>query len=237
MQNNSLSKVVVIFLVGIIALIYLANKLIRENQFPSLNEFLASTSTPKIFSGDLSNTSSSTDNSGSVDKNDVASSSIIEATSSIGVSSNDAAVASSSIAVDTTSASTSKETVENDSSGGLRVIPIRAPLGTIRAMIADSTESQEKGLGDRASLAKNAGMLFIFNVPGDYGFWMKDMSFPIDMVWVNRDKTVVGIARNVATSSFPGVFDPPSPIIYVLELNANASKRLGIATGTKLLFN
>ncbi|MDE2037990.1 MAG: DUF192 domain-containing protein [Patescibacteria group bacterium] len=118
----------------------------------------------------------------------------------------------------------------------LSIEPIKAPRGTIRAFVASTSDEQEKGLGDRASLPADEGMLFPFAAPGDYGFWMKDMRFDLDMVWISADKRVAGVARGVRADSYPEVVYPPSPISYVLELDAGRAAELGIATGTRLVF-
>ncbi len=68
----------------------------------------------------------------------------------------------------------------------------------VRAQIADTEELQDKGLGGRASLGENDGMLFQFAAPGRYAFWMKGMNFPIDFIWI-KDGKVVGITPNAPT--------------------------------------
>ncbi|MEK7176049.1 MAG: DUF192 domain-containing protein [Patescibacteria group bacterium] len=94
---------------------------------------------------------------------------------------------------------------------------------TILVEIADTTEKLARGLSGRKSLSPGSGMLFVFSEIGSYGFWMKDMKFPIDIAWLERiDNSfrIVGIERNVSPESFPHVFYPPVPIKYVVETNA-----------------
>lgn len=119
----------------------------------------------------------------------------------------------------------------------LKVITIEAPAGSISVEVASTSEEQAKGLGQRLSLPDNQGMLFPFMYPGDYGFWMKDMHFPLDMVWISSDKKVVSITPNISPDTYPTVFYPPLAISYVLELNAGAAKEFGIATDTELVFS
>ena len=92
------------------------------------------------------------------------------------------------------------------------------------------------GLSYRKFLPSDQGMLFIFPESGSYGFWMKDMNFSLDMVWLDQDKKVVGIVTNATPESYPDVFMPPSLIKYVLELNAGVAGKMGMATGTMLGF-
>ena len=119
----------------------------------------------------------------------------------------------------------------------LRSIDLHAPKGVIHIEIADTDASREQGLSDRASLPSDNGMLFVFDTPGQYGFWMKDMHFPLDMVWINADKTVVGVTKDLLPSTYPSIFPPPSPISYVLEINAGSAETFGIIKGTSVSFD
>lgn len=94
--------------------------------------------------------------------------------------------------------------------------------------------AQEKGLGGRATVPENYGMLFVFPNDGRYGFWMKDMIVPIDIIWLSDNGTIVGIDADVATSTYPAVFYPPELVRYVLETRAGEALRQGWSTGTAL---
>jgi len=122
----------------------------------------------------------------------------------------------------------------NNVNSGL--LDIKGPSGTIHAMIATTSEDQEKGLGGRKSLGLDQGMLFVFDDSASRSFWMKDMFIPLDMVWINDDKTVAGVSSNIPPDSYPNIFMSPGPVMYVLELNASTSQNFGIATGTTLDF-
>lgn len=87
--------------------------------------------------------------------------------------------------------------------------------------VADTRESRRQGLSGRESLAENEGLLFTFENPGTYPFWMRDMHFPIDIIWIQEDKTIVGVAENLSPDTFPQTFPPPEPITYVLEVHAD----------------
>lgn len=116
-------------------------------------------------------------------------------------------------------------------------IAVTAPNGTINVEIADTDDLRARGLSYRESLASDGGMLFVFQISGIYGFWMKDMNFPLDMVWVDANHKVVAIDSDIATSTYPDSIFPPSDISYVIELNAGAARQFGIATGTVLMFD
>ena len=61
--------------------------------------------------------------------------------------------------------------------------------GTIvTAEIVDTKEKLELGLSGREGLSFNKGMLFVFPKTGYHSFWMKDMSFPIDIIWLSKEK-------------------------------------------------
>lgn len=96
-------------------------------------------------------------------------------------------------------------------------------------------DALQKGLSDRDAIAPWRGMLFQFDKPGTYGFWMKDMYFPIDIVWMNGH-SVAGVLHDVPIphdKDIPTYF-PPNSIDHVLELRAGRAHELGITTGTRM---
>ncbi|MFA6341035.1 MAG: DUF192 domain-containing protein, partial [Candidatus Paceibacterota bacterium] len=76
----------------------------------------------------------------------------------------------------------------------------------IKVDIADDDCKRSLGLSGRRSLKDDEGMLFIFDKVGNYGFWMKDMLFPIDIIWADADLNVVGIEKDALPSTYPEVF-------------------------------
>ena len=101
--------------------------------------------------------------------------------------------------------------------------------------VADSSASREKGLSGRESLAGNRGMLFVFDEPGKYCFWMKDTLFPLDMIWLDREHRVKHIEKNVQPSSYPSQeFCYEGQAKYVIELNKGEVNRAGITINDKL---
>ena len=99
---------------------------------------------------------------------------------------------------------------------------------SIKVEIADTVESRAQGLSGKKTLQDGTGMLFIFDEPGQYGFWMKDMNFAIDIVWISESFEVIGIEHEVTPETFPTIFYPPGPVRYVLELPAGFSRNRGI---------
>ncbi|TSC90524.1 MAG: hypothetical protein G01um10142_420 [Parcubacteria group bacterium Gr01-1014_2] len=60
------------------------------------------------------------------------------------------------------------------------------------------------------------------------------MNFPIDVIWLDENYRVVDIAHNVRPDSFPEIFEPRAPALYILEVNAGFARRNGIETGDDL---
>ena len=105
----------------------------------------------------------------------------------------------------------------------------------INVEIADNFEERAKGLMFRDRLPENVGMLFIFENEGNYPFWMMNMRFNIDMIWIGSDGNVVYIVKDVPPCSAScKVIDPNSDARYVLEVDAGFADRYGIIEGSTL---
>ena len=104
--------------------------------------------------------------------------------------------------------------------------------------IARTPETRERGLMERDGLKPGTGMLFIFEAPGRYGFWMKNMKFPIDILWIDRLGNVVYISENTpACSLYPcPVYIPPDLVKYVLEIPAGDASLNQISLSDKAVF-
>jgi phosphatidylglycerol---prolipoprotein diacylglyceryl transferase len=111
----------------------------------------------------------------------------------------------------------------------------------IKIEVVNSSRSHEQGLSDRDEIGSD-GMLFIFPQKGVHRFWMKDMKFDIDMIWI-LDGEVRGITSNVKhpelgknTASQLEVYKPPQEINQVLEVPAGEAGRWKLQVGDKLSF-
>ena len=102
--------------------------------------------------------------------------------------------------------------------------------------LADTPEKRTQGLSGKAYLPANTTMLFKFDTPDTYGIWMKDMLFPIDIVWLDKNKMIVNLISSADPSTYPHVFYPPKDSLYVLELNAGLIKDRGLKLGDEILF-
>lgn len=108
---------------------------------------------------------------------------------------------------------------------------------TLHLLEAKNEKDKEVGLSGRPSLPEDNGMLFPFDKPGYYAFWMKDMRFPLDIIFL-KDKHVVTIFKNIpppksANEQLP-VYKPTEPVDMVLEINAGKADKLGIKQGDTL---
>jgi len=117
---------------------------------------------------------------------------------------------------------------------------INAPgISRFQVEVATTPEQLRKGLSDRAYLAPRSGMLFIFGNIGLQSMWMPSMNFPLDIVWIDTNKTIVKIEENVQPcfqnkncKSYSSVY----PVKYAIELNAYDASRIGLYVGLKLSF-
>lgn len=102
---------------------------------------------------------------------------------------------------------------------------------TLNVEVVSSDFDRMKGLGNRKELAKDTGMLFIFDSEDIHGIWMRDMQFPIDILWLDKNMQVIAMKENVSQWTYPLMFYPNKPAKYVLEINAGAAKRYDIKVG------
>lgn len=112
---------------------------------------------------------------------------------------------------------------------------------TYKLILAKTDSEKVKGLSERDSLPKDQGMLFIFKDKAEYGFWMKNMKFPIDILYISDNKIVEIVEnapapdKNTSPSNLP-VYKPAEAVNYVLELNANEVKENKVKKGESVEF-
>ena len=108
--------------------------------------------------------------------------------------------------------------------------------------VAVTGAERSQGLSGRATLEPDTGMLFVYDSDGPRTFWMPDMHFPLDMIWIRSDCVVTGVTANVPNppASTPRDQLPryPSdgPVRFVLELKAGQAAAHGITTDDKVQF-
>ena len=107
----------------------------------------------------------------------------------------------------------------------------------LKVEIADTPQKRIDGLSGRQNLDQNKGMLFIFEKPDHYSFWMKNMKFPIDIIWIDENKKIIDITKNASQESYPERFSPKIPAKYVLEVNAGWADKHNVKIGSTFLLN
>lgn len=124
-----------------------------------------------------------------------------------------------------------------------QALDITVGTTTIYAQVADTNNKRSLGLSFTESLAEKAGMLFLFDDVGQKNFWMKDMYFDLDIIWLDENKQVVGFFEKVSKDTYnknhpeySRIFHSPDTTKYVLEVNAGTIEKLRIKTGDKLDF-
>jgi hypothetical protein len=120
---------------------------------------------------------------------------------------------------------------------------------SFKVELAVTQEQRTQGLAGRAGLAPGAGMLFVFDAEGRYSFWMKEMRFPLDLVWIGPSAegcTVVDITHK-APPPPPGhpseeglaelpLYTPVGPARYVLEVNGGETEAAGVRVDSRVEF-
>jgi len=107
---------------------------------------------------------------------------------------------------------------------------------TLRLELASTEEERTQGLMFRESIPRDAGMLFLFETPEARPFWMKNCHFPLDIVHMATDGTVVDVLADVppCTADPCPTFAPKAPSTTVLEINSGAAAKNGLVPGAKV---
>jgi uncharacterized membrane protein (UPF0127 family) len=127
----------------------------------------------------------------------------------------------------------------NEMTGQLQYQQTNLSVGTrtIELDIADTPAKMHLGLGGRASLATDKGMLFAYTDTGQRCFWMKDMKFSIDILWLDNQKKIGHIEKSLSPDTYPQTYCPNVAAQYVIELQAGTSGVDGLNEGDTLNFN
>lgn len=105
---------------------------------------------------------------------------------------------------------------------------------SIAVTVADTDKERVRGLGGAEHLDSREGMLFVFPATDNYQFWMKDMLFSIDIVWIDSNWQVVHVEHGVSPDTYPATFGAGVLSQYVLEVSAGVAAELGIREGDNL---
>lgn len=104
--------------------------------------------------------------------------------------------------------------------------------------VARTQNQQEVGLAKYRTLAQNKGMYFPFDHADYYTFWMKNMHFPIDIIFINNKKIVTIYSNVREEKSYQDfLYKPTSPSNAVLEINASLAKKYGFKIGDPVIIS
>jgi uncharacterized membrane protein (UPF0127 family) len=103
--------------------------------------------------------------------------------------------------------------------------------------VADTEATREQGLSGTKGLDAKEGLLMIFDKPDYYAIWMKDMNYPIDVIWIDNNLRVVDITESLLPDSYPSIFEPKEPARMALEVNARFAATYHIAVGDTVRIN
>lgn len=114
---------------------------------------------------------------------------------------------------------------------------IRFAGQNVRVEIADTPAERELGLSGRERLGEKEGMIFVFDSPGRHAFWMKDMLFPLDIIWLDENLKVIYIKKDARPESYPEIFLPGEDAKYVLEVVAGFADKYNLKEGDGVELN
>lgn len=134
--------------------------------------------------------------------------------------------------------------VQNYLKDGKMSFFLKTPIVTIgnhnfKVAVAASQQEREVGLSEAKSLQQNQGMIFLFEKPDYYSFWMRHMKFPIDIIYINKD-AIVTIRNNAqppnGNTESPTIYTPTAPSDKVIEIQAGLSEKYNFKSGDKVKY-
>jgi uncharacterized protein len=106
-------------------------------------------------------------------------------------------------------------------------------LGVVDSEVADSSGERYTGLSDHESLGEDEGMLFVFENEDERSFVMRDMAFPIDMIFVGEDGWITTI-HEAPTEEGSDLTSYRGDAKWVLEVNYGYAAEHGIEEGDRV---
>jgi uncharacterized membrane protein (UPF0127 family) len=134
---------------------------------------------------------------------------------------------------------TTQPAPNNTATSGYKKINVTVNGIPLVADVAITSDQRSKGLAVKDTLAENESMLFVFSKANIYGFWMKNMKFPIDIIWLDTDRYVIHIEHSLepcGTSSCPSYL-PDGNAQYVLETVAGFATKYNVTENTLVEFD
>lgn len=125
------------------------------------------------------------------------------------------------------------------SNNGYRQVNITVNDVRLVADIAATNDQRSKGLSVKDTLNENEGMLFVFDTEREHSFWMKNMKFPIDIIWLDDDQEVVHVEHSLEPcipDSFCPTHKPDRNSLYVLETVSGFAQKYNVTDNTYVDF-
>jgi uncharacterized membrane protein (UPF0127 family) len=99
--------------------------------------------------------------------------------------------------------------------------------------VAETKKQQTQGLMNKEALEENEGMLFEYAEEGEHNIWMKNMRFPIDIIWLDENKKVIYLQENAqpCSESFCQIYKANKLSKYVIELPAGTADKINLQIG------
>ena len=104
----------------------------------------------------------------------------------------------------------------------------------VKASVAQSWPDRIKGLSDTPYLPEDVVKLFIFDSAAQHSIWMKDMNYAIDIIWVDEEGKIVHLEEEASPESYPAMFVPKVPALYVIETVAGFVEKNSISLGQEV---
>jgi len=106
---------------------------------------------------------------------------------------------------------------------------------TVKAEVADNPLKRIEGLMSKKTLPDNEGMLFIFDDENYHGIWMMNMTFSIDILWINKDLKIIDIVEGAQPCKINcPIYLPNEKALYVLEVNSGFVSKNKLQTGNSI---
>lgn len=117
-----------------------------------------------------------------------------------------------------------------------KIQEIKINKSTFIVYISDTDSKRIKGLSNVDKLKSNEGMIFVWEDKDNRYFWMKDMKFDLDFVFINGNK-IVDTFKNISASSYPKTFTSKKKVDKVIEFNSGTIEKNKIKTQDIIDFN
>ncbi|MDP2156519.1 MAG: DUF192 domain-containing protein [Nitrospirota bacterium] len=112
----------------------------------------------------------------------------------------------------------------------------RQPGETFLVEVIKDVQGMRKGLSDRKGMHEDHGMLFVLNASQENAFWMKDMRFPLDIIFIGGNMQIIEILEDLQPCKQCPVYFPKGQPAFALEINAGLSRKYGLSVGATLVF-